>query len=348
MCCTNCCILVAVTSVIFIALISIFASVVKSGWASGVSVRSSSRTVSKSRAFDIMAVPLGDVLKKRSYDQVTGRDSLNKMARLRRVEEDLVAKYIYGSDHGCTYSRFFVNEGLLGLEPTNLGSLMFRVDTGAESPRTVIVSLFLLAIKCNNVSVATRTLLRTVYSSASASAALDWLELVIDNIHKKIHVVGCVNSVSSGITSMITCVMRGNSYNALKTEIYPLMAPKEMYVDLDGEVRGGEITYVYCVIVYDYEAEVRASIYIVASFVSHRATLLSILRHRFSLARLLFLDRYVVRPRSVSQCVGVVQRLGWCLRTDIKSGSAVQKNLQIPIIRFESFYTDLGQPFEFI
>lgn len=286
---------------------------------------------------------------KRSYGQITGRTDAEREAKLRKMERAF-AKYIYGADHEAIAIRFFVQEGLLEIETVHYGCLMLRLDTSAESPRYVMISLFFLAIRAANVCSAVRTALSALYTSAPCGAVSSWLEPSIATIHKVVSAVGCMNSVSPGITSLITCVMRGHAYNMLKTEIYPFVFPKDMYVKLDVHGSPEGPLYAYLVIVYNHAGpEPKPNIYIVVSSVRNRSVLLNLLRQRFVTERFLYLDRKIVRPNDASACVGVVQRLGWCDESgDIKTGVLGYKSAQIPVVKLEKFYTDVGTMFEFV
>lgn len=291
----------------------------------------------------------GGELIKRSYDQITGRDAADKARKLRRIEEALIARYVHGADHRCVYARFFIQDGLIEPERSALGSLLFRLDTGAESPRVVVVGVFMLAAVAANTSAATKAALRALYTAAPATAALEWLALVLPRLHRAVCVLGCLGSVSPGITNMITCTMLGNSYNSLKTEVYPLVVPRECYVDLEVDNRVSEVAQVYLLILYEYNNdETRPAVYVVSTSATHRPTVINLVRHRFSLARLLFLDRCIAACARPPPCLGVVQRLGWCLYNQIKSGTVPHKNAQLPVTKFEEFYTEIGTVYEFV
>lgn len=288
------------------------------------------------------------MLGKRSYDEVTGRSTAEKEARLRRVES-FIAKYIYGADHDIAYARFFVQDGLVELEQNSLGTLAFRLETGAELPRHMIVSIFFIAQRIENVSVAVKNTLAAIYTSPAAKAALAWIDLARSRIHNVVCAVGCLNSVSPGVTSLVTCVMRGHAYNTLKTIIYPFSFPKDMYLELGGFESGDGIAQVYCVIIYGYNnAELRPELYIAVTAASHQGTVLNILKHRFAANRFAFLDRFVAGPVRGQNCVGVIRRLGHCLKDDIHQGIVHWKGVQVSVIKIERFCVDLGTELEFV
>lgn len=271
------------------------------------------------------------------------------MAKLRRIEQVMIAKYIYGSDHEAIYTRFFVQDGMMELEEDHFGSLLFRLDTGAESPSHLIIGLFIVAMVCKNVCASAKGTLAAIYTSGSAAAAIAWLKLVLARLHNACHVIGCVSSVAPGGTSLVNCVMRGNAYNDLKTKIYPLIVPKDMYVSLEDEDRPGEVMYAHLVFIYDCgEEEVQPAVYVLVSSITHPGTLLNFIRFRFHYARLGFFDRLLERPNGVFPQVGVVKRLGWCLHRDIKNGVVAKKGLQLPVKKLENFYVDIGDSIQFV
>lgn len=288
-------------------------------------------------------------LKKRSYGQITGVDDLNKISKLRRIEQTVIAKYIYGSDHQAICARFFVQDGMMELEEENYGSLMFRLDTGAESPRNLVIGLFILAMVCKNVCASAKSTLAAIYTSGSVAAALAWLKLVLSRLHEACHVLGCVNSATPGGTCLINCVMRGNSYNDLKTKVYPLIIPKDMFISLEDDDIPGEVMFAYLVFIYECgEAEIKPAVYILVSSITYPNTLIDFIRFRFHHARIGYIDRLLERPNGVFPHVGVVRRLGWCLHRDIKNGVVARKGLQLSVKKLENFYVDIGDSVQFL
>lgn len=280
---------------------------------------------------------------------MTGKDAATKLARLKKTESDLIAKYVYGSDHRATYGRFFTREGLIELEASALGVLMFRLETGADVPSHVVISLFFLAMRCDNVSASVKNALAATYSSPEAVATLQWMDLSLQDIHRVICVVGCINSLSPGTTSLMTCVMNGNVYNSLKSKIYPFVALKDMFLSLDGDDRSAETAHVYFVIIYGYNrGEARPSAYIAVTAAICRDTVLNILRHRFSVNRNHFVDRFITRPREFRRCVGSVMKIGHCSFSDIKNSVVAHKAVNIPVVRLDNFYVSIGEEFEFV
>uniref|UniRef100_A0AAU7E145 Capsid triplex subunit 1 n=1 Tax=Lemniscomys rat herpesvirus TaxID=3141920 RepID=A0AAU7E145_9VIRU len=269
---------------------------------------------------------------------------------MQRSGKSLIRGYLYGVDHDCVTARFFSRDGLIELEQTNLGMLMFRLDTGGESPRSVVVSLFFIAMVADNTSTTTRTMLRSIYSSTVTSAAVGWLRSGHDRWHKILHPLGFTSSVSSGATCLLTCVMRGHAYNLLKSEVYPLVVPKELYLEVDAGETGSETRYVYLLTTYSYHdgRESRPSVFVVVSHIGHGETLVNILRHKFRVSRFYYLNTQVSRARSLAGCVGCVRRIGWYSAPETKIGTVSYKTAQLTVVRLERFYIDIGSACEFV
>lgn len=272
-----------------------------------------------------------------------------QVAKMRKLERAIVRGYVYGADHAAITARFFVREGLVEIEHTNLGLLMFRLDTGIEMPSTVLVSLFFVCQVAENVSAATKAALKAAYGTEGA-AILSWMRDGATRLHKVIHPLGCTNSVTPGATCLITCAMKGHSYNLLKTEIYPFLVPKEIYLDLDEEPPAAdEIRFVYFVITYEYncERQGRPSAFVVVSRTSHRQALLNVLRYRFRVPRFFFLNNSISGYGPTTGCLGTLQRLGWFYARDARSGVVTYRGGQLPVVRLEQFYLDVGTVVEF-
>uniref|UniRef100_A0AAU7E011 Capsid triplex subunit 1 n=1 Tax=Cardioderma bat herpesvirus TaxID=3141914 RepID=A0AAU7E011_9VIRU len=286
--------------------------------------------------------------KKRSLDEVKDIPASNRAAKLRKVEDSLIAHYIYAADHKAVFGRFFVQEDLLPLEGDALGSLMFRFNTGAETPQHVVFSLFLLARRCDNVSASTKNTLESVYRGSTVKAVMAWMDMALNDIHRTLCIVGCLNYMSPGITTMITCVMQGNAYNDLKTKIYSLPVPREMYLKLSDEESDDMIAQVYFVIIYGYNnGEIRPSVFMLVTSATHTGTVLNFCRHRFSVERLYYLDAFITRPLNARSCFGYIRRVGWCKFGDIRNGVVSHKTAQIPVVHLGNFCTDLGPALEF-
>lgn len=270
-----------------------------------------------------------------------------KVAKMRKLERSIVKGYVYGADHGAVTARFFIRDSVMEVEQKNLGILMFRLDTGIEMPRTVLVSLFFVSMVAENVSVATKTMLRTAYGR-EGEAILSWLRSGACRLHKIIHPLGCTNSITPGATCLITCAMRGCSYNLLKTEIFPLIVPKEIYLDIDGD-SADEIRHAYFVITYDYnnDRQGRPSAFVVVTRISHKQTLLNVLRYRFRVSRFFFLNNSISEYGPSVGCLGTLQRLGWFPSKEVKSGVVPCKNGQVSVVKLEKFYVDVGSVVEF-
>lgn len=284
---------------------------------------------------------------KREIDEIDPEDPF-QVAKKQKIERAIVRGYVYGSDHAAITARFFSRETLMEVEQKNLGLMMFRLDTGIEMPRTVLVSLFFVAMSIENVSAATKATLRAAYGR-EGEAVLVWLRTGADRLHQIIHPLGCTNSITPGSTCLITCSMLGHSYNMLKTEIYPFVVPKELYLDLDGE-SSEEIRFAYFVITYDYNSECqgRPSAFVAVTRVSHPHTLLDILRYRFRVSRFFFLNNTVSGYGRSNGCLGTLQRLGWFCSRDARAGVVACRGGQLPVIRLEKFYVDVGQLVEFV
>uniref|UniRef100_A0AAU7E1E1 Capsid triplex subunit 1 n=1 Tax=Hipposideros bat herpesvirus TaxID=3141919 RepID=A0AAU7E1E1_9VIRU len=290
-----------------------------------------------------------DVLTKRSYGQITGEDLVKKTNKLRKIESDVIAKYIYGSNNAATYARFFTRDGLIEFEVSNLGVLMFRLETGAESPAHVIVSLFFIAMRCHNVSASVNAALAAAYSSQEASAALYWLDMSLHRLDEVLCLVGCTNSVSPGTTNMMTCVMNGNVYNTLKSVIYPFLVLKDMFINLDCGDRGAEVAHAYFVIIYAYNRRGnRPSVYIAVTGANCQSTVLNILRHRFAADRYAFADRFVAGRGEIHRCVGTLRKIGYCTFSDIHNGIITHKSTSLPVVRLENFFVSIGDKFSFV
>nr|WRQ19884.1 MAG: protein m46 [Herpesviridae sp.] len=285
---------------------------------------------------------------KRRYEK-TNDESLEKIGKIQKMEKSLVRGYVYGVDHDCVTSRFFSRDGLVELEQFNLGMLMFRLDTGCESPRHVIISLFFIAMIVDNVSVATKTVLRSIYSSSATTAAMGWLRTAQTRFHKILHPLGFTNSVAPGATCLLTCVMKGHAYNLLKTEVYPLLVPKEIYYEI-GDETVGEIRYVYFVTTYNYNngCDGKPSVFVVVTHIRHRETLVNILRHKFRVSRFYYLNTQISQARFVTGCVGSIRRIGWYSVQEAKIGTLSYKSVQIPVVRLERFYVDISPACEFV
>lgn len=270
-----------------------------------------------------------------------------KVSKMRKLERSIVRGYVYGADHAAVTARFFVRESLMEIEQKNLGVLMFRLDTGIEMPRTVLISVFFLSMVAENVSAAVKNTLRVAYGT-EGEAVLSWLRAGAQRLHKIVHPLGCTNSITAGATCLITCAMKGHSYNLLKTEIYPLTVPKEMYLDLDGESQD-DIKYAYFVITYDYNNDRRGhpSVFVVVTRTTHRQTLLNGLRYRFRVSRFFFLNNYIAGYGTPLGCVGSLQRIGWFCPREVKSGVLTCRSGQLSVVKLEQFYFDVGPVVEF-
>lgn len=274
-------------------------------------------------------------------------DDPYKVAKMRKLERSIVRGYVYGADHAAVTARFFVRESLMEVEQKNLGLLMFRLDTGIEMPSTVLISLFFVSMVAENVSASVKNTLKTAYGT-EGEAILTWLRAGVRRLHHIIHPLGCTNSITPGATCLITCSMRGHSYNLLKTEIYPMIVPKDLYLDLDGE-SSDEIRFVYFVITYDYNSDRRGrpSAFVAVSRISHKHTLLNVLRYRFRVSRFFFLNNTISGYGPSTGCLGTFQRLGWFFSKDSKSGIVTCRGGQIPVVRLDKFYVDVGPIVEF-
>lgn len=284
---------------------------------------------------------------KREIDEIDPEDPF-QVAKKQKIERAIVRGYVYGADHAAITARFFSRETLMEVEQKNLGLLMFRLDTGIEMPKTVLVSLFFVSMVAENVSAATKAVLRAAYGR-EGEAVLVWLRTGANRLHQIIHPLGCTNSITPGSTCLITCSMLGHSYNLLKTEIYPFVVPKELYLDLDGE-GSEEIRFAYFVITYDYNSERqgRPSAFVAVTRVSHPHTLLDALRYRFRVSRFFFLNNTVSGYGQSNGCLGTLQRLGWFCSRDARSGVVACRGGQLPVLRLEKFYVDLGPLVEFV
>lgn len=266
-------------------------------------------------------------------------------AKIRKVLNGIC----HDAGDGVAVGKFFVQEDLLELEPQALGTLMFKLDGLAESPRTVLVSVYLLCLRAANLLPATRLSLAATYNSSAASAALAWLGRSADRIHKTVSPVGCVGAISPGTTSLITCVLRGNVYNTARTEVFSLSVPKELYVSLSPPGRSAEMAYVYFVIVYGYNnSRAEPSIYLMTSTVAHRVTLVNLLRHRFSSERFAYLNQCITRPGDIRACLGSVQRIGTCSAEGVSFGILHHKSVKIPVAKVQEVFLDIEDPFEFV
>lgn len=288
-----------------------------------------------------------DAVRKRSYEEIS-TDPQMGLSKMARVEKRLIAKYIHGADHKAIYCKVFTFEGLLELEKNYPGCLMFKLNVQGDCSKNVIFSLFMLLIEADNVSESTKNYLRSIYSSPDAVSVLANMEKYLHVIHRTVCAIGCVNSVSVGATSLISCVLQGNVYNDLKTVIFPLLAPKEIYINLNSGGSFDDITTVYLVFVYNYSLDIKVSMYLVSTSVQHRETFFNLLRHRFSAARYSFLNRYITNPKSSASCVGAVRKIGWCNTSDINTGVVAYKSVQLPVVRFENFCVEFGQSVSFI
>ncbi|ACE95232.1 M46 protein [Murid betaherpesvirus 1] len=270
-----------------------------------------------------------------------------KVSKMRKLERSIAKGYVYGADHQAITARFFVRESLGEVEQKNLGVLMFRLDTGIEMPSTVLVSLFFLSMVAENVSAATKNTLAAIYGR-EGEAIRTWLRDGAWRLHRVVHPLGCTNSITPGATCLITCSMRGHSYNMLKTEIYPLLVPKEIYLDLDGESTD-EIRFVYFVITYDYNSDRqgRPSAFVVVSRITHRHTLINVLRYRFRVSRFHFLNNSISGYGPSTGCLGTLQRLGWFCSRDSRSGIVASRAGQLSVVKLEKFYVDVGPLVEF-
>ncbi|AAK57094.1 T46 [Tupaiid betaherpesvirus 1] len=260
-----------------------------------------------------------------------------------------VAPPVYHADHQAVYTRFFVQEGLLELEHAEPGALLFRLDTGTDSPRLITLSWFSLALKAANVSAATKTTLAALYTQPAWNAASAWLDFARPRLHEALQPVGSLQAVAPGLTSLVTCVMQGNVYNDLKSQIYPLLVLKDYYLALDDDERRGEVMYVYWLIVYPHNKEAPPSFFVVGTAVRERKTLLALLRRRFASARVTFLERQLRHALDGGYpCAAVVQRLGWCPNGEVTAGVLTRKAVQLSVFRLEKFYVDLGPACEFV
>ncbi|AAP50602.1 capsid triplex subunit 1 [macacine betaherpesvirus 3] len=283
---------------------------------------------------------------KRPRDPNDEDNELVLAVKLKREVNTLAVRYLYEADHQAITSRFFVPEGLVEFE-VHPGSLMFRMETGAESPRYLYISLYLMAIKATNVSMATKCQLEGIYTSGPAKAALAWLDVGSKVLHRRLRTIGCVKSVSLGITSLLTCVLSGYLYNTLKTEIFSLWIPKDMYMTL--EETQGRLQNVYLIMVYDYEVlETKVAIYVATSSISNRHTLTDLVRHKFIAERCSFVNKRITRPRQISLCTGVIQKLGWCLADDIHTSVLTHQEVKLSTVRLEHFNVELSEFTEFV
>nr|WEG69052.1 capsid triplex subunit 1 [Mastomys natalensis cytomegalovirus 2]WEG69190.1 capsid triplex subunit 1 [Mastomys natalensis cytomegalovirus 2]WEG69329.1 capsid triplex subunit 1 [Mastomys natalensis cytomegalovirus 2]WEG69467.1 capsid triplex subunit 1 [Mastomys natalensis cytomegalovirus 2]WEG69605.1 capsid triplex subunit 1 [Mastomys natalensis cytomegalovirus 2] len=283
---------------------------------------------------------------KREVEQFDPNDPY-KVSKMRKLERSIVKGYVYGADHAAITARFFSRESLMEVEQKNLGILMFRLDTGIEMPSTVLISLFFVSMVAENVSAATKAALRAGYGK-EGEAILAWLRSGVNRLHKIIHPLGCTNSITPGATCLITCSMRGHSYNLLKTEIYPLIIPKEIYLDLDGD-SNDDVRHVYVVITYDYnnDRQGRPSLFVVATKIFHKQTLLNVLRYRFRVSRYFFLNNSLSGYGPSTGCLGTIQRLGWFIARDSRSGVVSCRSGQLSVVKLEKFYVDVGSIIEF-
>ncbi|CAG7582389.1 capsid triplex subunit 1 [Human betaherpesvirus 5] len=283
---------------------------------------------------------------KRPRDPADEDNELVTALKAKREVNTISVRYLYHADHQALTARFFVPEGLVEFE-AQPGALLIRMETGCDSPRHLYISLYLLGIRASNVSVSTRCLLESVYTASAARAALQWLDLGPHLLHRRLETLGCVKTVSLGITSLLTCVMRGYLYNTLKTEVFALMIPKDMY--LTWEETRGRLQYVYLIIVYDYDGpETRPGIYVLTSSIAHWQTLVDVARGKFARERCSFVNRRITRPRQIPLCTGVIQKLGWCLADDIHTSFLVHKELKLSVVRLDNFSVELGDFREFV
>lgn len=284
---------------------------------------------------------------KRAVDRFDPQDPRDT-AKIRKLERSIVRGYVYGSEHAAVSARFFVREGtMMEVEQKHLGVLMFRLDTGIETPDTVLVSLFFVALVAENVSAATRVAIRSAYGR-EGEAVLAWLRDGLHRLHRVLHPIGCTNSVTPGVTCLVTCAMRGHCYNLLKTEIYPLLVPKELYLDLDVDPTE-EIRSVYFVITYDYNSDRRGrpAVYVVVTRLRHRQTLLNLLRYRFKVTRFYFLNHVLAGTGPATGYFATVQRLGWFYSREARAGVVACRGGQLPVVRLEKCFVDPGPVIEF-
>ncbi|AAM00695.1 capsid triplex subunit 1 [Panine betaherpesvirus 2] len=286
-------------------------------------------------------------LAKRPRDPADEDNELETALKAKREVNTISVRYLYHADHQCLTARFFAPEGLVEFE-AQPGSLILRMETGCDSPRHLYVGLYLLGIRASNVTAATRCLLETVYASSPARAALQWLDLSPQwLLHRRLETVGCVKAVSLGMTSLLTCVMRGYLYNTLKTEVFALMIPKDMYLTL--EESKGRLQFVYLMIIYDYEeGENKPAIYVVTTCLGHWQTLVDVVRGKFARQRCGFVNRRITRPRQIPLCTGVIQKLGWCLADDIHTSFITHKETKLSVFRLDNFCVEIGEFREFV
>lgn len=223
--------------------------------------------------------------------------------------------------------------------------LMFRLDTNTDSPKYLVISLFVLLLKCYNLSAPTMLALKAMYSGSMIETVLNFID--VKRLEDSLHLLGLTNFISTGYNSLVSVVMQGNSYNTLKTEIYGLIIPKEIYVDLDWDSRPGGVKHVYIIILYKYANELVPGVFIGTSHSTNMQVVIDTVRIRFVKDRYSFLS-CMSDADSDKGYFGSILRIGYCDFENIRPSTLTYRGSSISVLNFNKIFMDIGSRHSFL
>ncbi|APZ76255.1 capsid assembly and DNA maturation [Murid herpesvirus 3] len=281
-------------------------------------------------------------LKKRKYIDVES-DYLNIAID---KEKKFLKKAIYGADNQNTIAKVFTPSSLLEFENDIMGVLFFRFETHIDSPKFLFLSKFLYLLKFYNISEITRNKLYAIYDNNMVHNVLNMIS--INDIKNSVNVIGASSAVSSGFNCLISCVMNGYIYDAMKQNFYTFTILKEIVLEIDWLPRNGPIQYIYLVHIYKYlNGQLGAGLYIVLSAYSNIKSFINVLREKFSRERFLFMN-LILDEEKENMTFGSVQMIGNCNTEDIKNGFIDFKSVNLPVLKIKNFCVDINEKYDFI
>ncbi|AAC54691.1 minor capsid protein [Human betaherpesvirus 7] len=278
-----------------------------------------------------------EMLQKRKH-QTIDETSLNNL--IENEKKKIKSLLAFGVPKECVLSRSFTPCELLGPERDHLGMLMFRLETDAESPKFLLISVLFLAMNAFNVSFCTRTSLANLYKTS----LVDSINTMLDScsyLEEKVSLFGVTNYISQGTNCLISCVMQGHVYDVRKENIYGLVILKDLLLEPDWEPRQNAIQYIYlCYIYRQAFNKIEYGIYIVLSELTHEEVLIDLLRNKFSKERFMFMN-YLINGDGNLNYFGSLQRIGHCKTQNIKSGILDLQGISLTIIRLKDVFVEL-------
>lgn len=282
-------------------------------------------------------------VKKRKY--IEGKnESLNTVLE---IEKKYFKQILWGATNENICTKGFTPNGLVEIEKNILGVLMFRFETEIDSPKTLILSLFFLALKAYNVRSSTKSALETIYKDPIIENIMGMIDLC-DYIEEKVSVLGVCNMISIGTNCLLSCVQQGNVYDAIKQQIYANLILRDLLLEPDWEPRNGQLQYLYVIFIYKkVEHKMDFGLYIILTHLTHEKTVIDAIREKFNKERVRYLD-YIASDVFNLDYFGSLQQIGYCYTDDIKTSSIDIKGVVLPVLKLERFFVSIKTKKRFI